>query len=205
MKKTIPSLGIVPYIGGTSLLFFLVFLIYDFTINLEENINNNEQMISFGIISVVGFYLLFRLILVSYIRMNDGLILMPRENKYFASRKWLDTRLIQSVDIDVGFDSAKGMDSARQPMVIVMKDRTKRKYYLKPYSKRCVMEIMRYIHSNNPAAVLSQSCMELVELKSPFVATLTENKQMTFKNKWPLVLYLIIFMSLIVLLRFLNH
>lgn len=178
----------IPFVLMILILFTITVLIYN--ISVSSNILN---ILIFSVVSFFGLVWVIYVISNSYVKILENEIIMPRKYTMGASfllgltflfalfrkRESVKIKDIKSIDIIVGYNGS--LESSHQPMTITMKDGTKNVYYMKLYSKRGVMWILRNLNEINPKINFSKSCKELISLKSPF--KLTETEKQDFKNK----------------------
>jgi hypothetical protein len=184
-------------------------LIYNVFISTELT-----NKIWFGIVSFFGLVWIYFVISNSTVRISDGEIFLPRKYSMGASfllgvsflialfkkRESLKIADIKSVDIIVGYDvKTQSLESLHQPMKITMKDGEIHTFFMKFYSKKGVMWILRNLKEINPKIIFSKSCKELIELKSPFRMTGTEKADFHSKKKFLFLIFGLLLLLIIII------
>lgn len=106
-------------------------------------------------------------------------------------RRWIKPIDIESVDILVGYSVDAGVGSLHQPLTLTFKDGSVAVFYMKLFSKRFVINLLRSVRDINHNINFSKSAQELIDLKNPL--TLTDTEKQDAKPKKKLVTIMILF------------
>lgn len=182
------------------LVIIILFVSYILAYALFSGLYKDTKVIVYGSLALIfGLIWLIYVLTSSYILIKDNQILFPKQYKMnlqfifgltflialFKRRKRINIKDISSVDLVVGYTDS--LESLHQPLTITLKDGTKEVFFMKFYSKKTVMNILKNMKQLNPKINFLKSCKEMIELKSPF--KMTETEKQDFRRKRGLLFF----------------
>ena len=97
---------------------------------------------------------------------------------------------IKSVDFVVGYKMGSGnAETLQQPLTINFKDGSQKIFYLKMFSRRFFIKLLRAIRDINPNIQFSETCQKFLALKNPMQLTVAEKQDFKSKRKLLITLF----------------